>query len=1551
MNADNLEHGLISRYVLNAKLGSYPPWQGYSVTDSLSGKSFLLFYLEPHLDLPLSLGDLKMRDIVFSSASENLQGTVTLQKNDSGITFLLPFTELAPLEKALTSIDGDLALRLVKSIVETVLTCHKSNLFFYNLTPESIAISGESAMILPTAYLLHREILSGMTNPDTGKTVVADDRVEDLRSLGTALSMFTPYLNPQPAHDIERLAKRLCSLEPGTGNEGLNNLFERMNEQFGLEPHIKPVISEPGYIPPAASVRVFKQAAIKARDKRKQLVLIKGKSGEGRTMFLEHICGRLKGEWGFKSGEILSDQRTFQFGEGDTLSRKSDFLALDAHNQEPLLACYILDRIFQDFEHCRLVILAVDDPPPRFLIDYLVEEAARREISIREISLPVVGKAVKKKILSKLLEKESDGITIVEEMDAGQPLALTALAMRLYYHTGLLPKFWEKSNSILDPLTAEERSVLGFLALFNFEVPLIVLKDAYQTEESSIYTTLQRLVTLGFVTSRIERSVLSNGEFCSLYSLKSKHISDIIVDNIPDKRRKQIHKNILMMLKEIKNSPSPYLFFHQAHCGDKAEAALLGYELFHQILGEKRFCTISCFNESYLNARLDKHLPPEMRFKLLLELGNFFSLTGNLVEAEKLYRSCRIETKRSEHWKKFRSLSVEAVRKECEILEKKGEFIKAEKVLKKALDSHGEHIPSNERAKLYNDLAWLRYRLGQFDKSWEDCLLVLKLLDKKQHPIETAQAYNLLGTINWNRSKYENAIFCHNKCLALREECLDEIGIGASYNNLGLVYRSMGRIKESLECFMKSMEIKRKHNNLPGIAAAHLNIATAYIDMENFKEAEENCQIAYSLSEDIGNQQLLAESSGIMGEIHHIIGDFKKARDYYFRNLHICHITKSQREKAVALRRLSELSFAEGKITEANGLLSQAKNLNRRIGSRLEKALLTLLEGRISLARGNREEGLRKLEGASLELSLLGRKNTAAVVAAEIGELFLTERNEPVAREYLMRATSLASESEAGPKRVQQLQENLNSGSALSIGRIRSDSDRLKVLCRITSIIRTTSDPYAFNKAIIETAREITGMTRGALILQNKSDDSFQILSASEEFGPGGVLNNKNIIAILNIAKQLGYPLDTSRTNIPAGKVSDSFIKAYPSIICIPLWIRDGVTGFMYLDSPRGDTIASSENHSFLVSFGQQVSLGLEKILIGQEERRAERPKPSIKPAIAKSKEHPSFDDIIGNSPAIRHIFELIDSIKDMDTTVLLTGQSGVGKDLIAKTIHYASQRRDKPFHSLNCPAIPSELLESQLFGHEKGAFTGAHRQMIGHFETTRGGTIYLNEIGDMPLGLQPKILRVLEEQKFYRVGDTKETTTDVRIIAATNKDLLELVKQGRFRVDLYYRLNIFPITIPPLKERKEDIEPLCNHFLTTLCNLYNIPPKKLSHESLMHMINYEWPGNVRELENTINRLIIISKKDTILPEDLPDDILRFQSDMHAESLTTLEEDIEALLEKMEFSAGDPVLPRIQGALARKMVDRIGDKTKAAALLGISKPTLYSRLKDYEKNG
>jgi len=327
---------------------------------------------------------------------------------------------------------------------------------------------------------------------------------------------------------------------------------------------------------------------------------------------------------------------------------------------------------------------------------------------------------------------------------------------------------------------------------------------------------------------------------------------------------------------------------------------------------------------------------------------------------------------------------------------------------------------------------------------------------------------------------------------------------------------------------------------------------------------------------------------------------------------------------------------------------------------------------------------------------------------------------------------------------------------------------------------------------------------------------------------------------------------------------------------------------------------------------------------------------------------------IIGNSPAMRDIYKTIGKVAPSDITVLIQGESGTGKELIARAIHFNSKRIGKPFIAINCAAIPKELLESELFGFEKGAFTGAVERKLGKFEQANGGTIFLDEIGDMPIDLQAKILRVLQEKEITRTGGNQSIAVDTRIVAATNQDLEEKVREKGFREDLFYRLNVVPITLIPLRDRKEDIPLLVDYFLQKSCAEMEVQTKQCSEDAVRLLSAHSWPGNVRELENTIKRAVILSS-DPLLTAD---DFAALRS--HTGSLSrgeelSLEAQVEVKLrscfgnlDKME--SGDlysMVLEQMERPLIRFVLEKTrGNQVKAADILGINRNTLRKKIQD-----
>ncbi len=317
-------------------------------------------------------------------------------------------------------------------------------------------------------------------------------------------------------------------------------------------------------------------------------------------------------------------------------------------------------------------------------------------------------------------------------------------------------------------------------------------------------------------------------------------------------------------------------------------------------------------------------------------------------------------------------------------------------------------------------------------------------------------------------------------------------------------------------------------------------------------------------------------------------------------------------------------------------------------------------------------------------------------------------------------------------------------------------------------------------------------------------------------------------------------------------------------------------------------------------------------------------------------KKHYMFDNIIGKSFVMQEIFKTVKTVADSNATVLIQGESGTGKELVAQAIHYNSIRSDKNFVPVNCGAIPGELLESELFGYEKGAFTGAVSSKLGKLEFADGGTLFFDEIGEMPQNLQVKLLRFLQDRKLSRLGSTDVREINVRVLAATNKILKEEVDAGSFRKDLFYRLSVIPIYIPALKERKEDIPLLVQHFFQKYKKRENKKLKEIDKNVINRLMHYDWPGNIRELENIIERAVVICSKNNITVEDLPPEIAGTGSG-----------DVKCMTAELP-EEGITIKQMTRELIIKTLEKTRGNKSKAARMLGITRKALYARLKDYD---
>jgi len=440
--------------------------------------------------------------------------------------------------------------------------------------------------------------------------------------------------------------------------------------------------------------------------------------------------------------------------------------------------------------------------------------------------------------------------------------------------------------------------------------------------------------------------------------------------------------------------------------------------------------------------------------------------------------------------------------------------------------------------------------------------------------------------------------------------------------------------------------------------------------------------------------------------------------------------------------------------------------------------------------------------------------------------------------------------------------------SALPTERTARD---LKTLLKIATGIGSIRDRESLDWQLLGMIFDAVPAERGAVLhFAPGSTDITQSTAWDRMQGPGNPVRVSRTVLRRIFRDRAGLlASDVTTDKIFSGVETLAKLGVY-SLLCVPLLVSGDLVGVIYLDRHTPSQRFDKDHLQFMTAVASLASLALDNAHHWERLREENR--------ILLSEinlEH----NMVGNSPRIREVFQVIHRVAPTDSTVLIQGESGTGKELVARAVHRNSLRAEHPFVAINCAAVTETLLESELFGHEKGSFTGAFAQKKGKIEVADGGTLFLDEIGELSLGLQAKLLRVLQERELDRVGGTRPIKIDIRLVAATNRPLADAVQQGKFRSDLFYRLNVVALTMPPLRERKEDIPALTEHFIAKHSKKSKIRVKPLSNEARAYLASYDWPGNVRELENAIEHALVLGRAETILPEDLPESLLECTPD------------------------------------------------------------------------
>jgi Nif-specific regulatory protein len=520
---------------------------------------------------------------------------------------------------------------------------------------------------------------------------------------------------------------------------------------------------------------------------------------------------------------------------------------------------------------------------------------------------------------------------------------------------------------------------------------------------------------------------------------------------------------------------------------------------------------------------------------------------------------------------------------------------------------------------------------------------------------------------------------------------------------------------------------------------------------------------------------------------------------------------------------------------------------------------------------------------------------------------------------------------------------NLNALS--EIGQILSSSlDLRDVFGRIMALI---SERLSMHRGTLVLLDESTGRLRTEAAVGLSQEDMERNKYALGEGVTGMVVATGRARVVADVRKEPDFLNKTHRVDL--GGANGEQV----SFLCIPIRIEGRVAGALAIDKPFVSDEQLEEDRRFLEIIGAffAQAIQINRMVMRQKEELLEE----NEQLRAQVRDRFRFENIIGDSPAMHDVFSVVGQVANSRATVLLLGETGTGKEMIAKAIHYNSPRKDKPFIRVNCGALTGTLLESELFGHVKGSFTGAIKDKMGRFEAADGGTIFLDEIGTMEPQLQVKLLRVLQEREFERVGDNAVVKVDVRVIAATNVDLQEEVAKQNFREDLFYRLNVVSIYLPPLRNRREDIPRLIDYFLDKYNVINGRQLKKISREMLNVLMRYPWPGNVRELENAIERAVVLSNHEEFTEELLPLSVRMFAQQRRtsptSESIESLTRRLaDQAIQEYELREGEIyqlVIDQIEYALIDRALGRCGNvKTKAADFLGINRNTLNKKVKD-----
>ncbi|MCI0410262.1 MAG: sigma 54-interacting transcriptional regulator, partial [Acidobacteria bacterium] len=895
------------------------------------------------------------------------------------------------------------------------------------------------------------------------------------------------------------------------------------------------------------------------------------------------------------------------------------------------------------------------------------------------------------------------------------------------------------------------------------------------------------------------------------------------------------------------------------------------------------------------------------------------------------------------------------------------------------LEPQGDHLGIG-RAKNFIGTAYAR--MGQLDEAVPYFTQALEHLESAGDRWQLVNVRTNLATVHGSLNRPEEALTQYRQALQSWQEIGDKRGRAMTLTNTGLILKDLGRLEEAAASAEESLSLFRQTRDRTTLAINLCALAEIELARCRYDRATVLAEESLRLRREIGESALQPLSLDLLGSARRLSGDPAGAWEYHQEGLRVAREGKNELQEGFLLLALAKDAWDEGKSKEAALSAERALLLARRLRNRkLQSVALELLTavslgtGRVReagsrardldslaknggsaedrlralialgtsrVAEGQFEEARLQLESALEQAKALSRRDREAEVRIALADLAEKTGRAERALDFLHGAAQshgeIASQiQETAVRRrylasgtreqVRRRIESFQPATGASRPELSSRVPPIKMLATmydISQIIITLRDLTELLNRVLDLAIQIVGAERGLIFLREDATGELKVRVARN-------LDHETIRDAGEYSQRILSEAAAGRPIVTLDAGSDERFERYDSVslynirslACIPLKLRDRVLGTVYLDSRKGDVLFSEEDVEFLTAFAGQAAIAIENAQLYEALRQENL---YLKKTVESRYR---FQNIVGTSPSLAGALERLEKIAESSLPVIIQGESGTGKELVARAIHFNSPRRDKRFVTENVAALPETLLESELFGHVRGAFTGAEQDKQGLFELADGGTLFLDEVGEMGLPLQSKLLRVLQDGEIRPVGGSKTRKVDVRIVAATNRDLKAMVAEKSFREDLFYRLNVVTLSLPPLRQRKEDLPLLIDHFLDKIAREKGAKPLKVDAHVLAILSRHRWPGNVRELENTISRLSLFAEGPTL-------------------TLADLAKDPELVDRIADLPGGrkvpEPSLSRTE--LRRALKAAAGNRAQAAALLGISRATLFRKIRE-----